>query len=34
MPSIFTDANLSQLSVFGTLVEAWLAADASSDWIQ
>jgi len=33
-PSIFTDANLSQLSTFGTLVQSWLAADASSDWVQ
>ena len=33
-PSIFTDANLTQLSTFGTLVQSWLAADASSDWVQ
>jgi hypothetical protein len=33
-PSLFTDANLTQLSTFGTLVQAWLAADASTDWVQ
>ena len=33
-PSIFTDANLTQLSTFGTLVQTWLAADASTDWVQ
>ena len=33
-PSLFTDANLTQLSPFGTLVQTWLAADASSDWVQ
>ena len=33
-PSIFTDTKLTQLSDFGTLVQTWLAADASSDWVQ
>ena len=33
-PSIFTDTALTQLSTFGTLVQTWLAADASSDWVQ
>jgi endoglucanase len=33
-PSIFTDANLTQLSTFGTLVQTWLAADAAADWVQ
>ncbi|HSY40629.1 MAG TPA: cellulase family glycosylhydrolase, partial [Polyangia bacterium] len=33
-PSIFTDPNLTQLSTFGTLVQTWLATDASADWVQ
>ena len=33
-PSIFTDANLTKLSDFGALVQTWLAADASADWVQ
>ena len=33
-PSIFTDPSLTQLSTFGTLVQTWLAADASADWVQ
>jgi hypothetical protein len=33
-PSIFSDSNLMTLTGFGTLVKTWLAAKASSDWVQ
>ncbi|HXU63850.1 MAG TPA: glycoside hydrolase family 5 protein [Polyangia bacterium] len=33
-PSIFADTNLTTLTNFGTLVKTWLAAKASSDWVQ
>jgi hypothetical protein len=33
-PNIFTDSALTQLSDFGTLTKSWLAAKATSDWVQ
>ena len=33
-PSIFTDANLTALTNFGTQLKAWLDAKANSDWVQ
>ena len=33
-PSIFSDSGLTQLTDFGTLVKNWLAAKATSDWVQ
>jgi hypothetical protein len=33
-PSIFSDANLTTLTTFGTQVKTWLAAKANSDWVQ
>ena len=33
-PSIFADSSLTTLTDFGTLVNAWLAAKANSDWVQ
>ena len=33
-PQIFADINLTTLTNFGMLVKSWLAATASSDWIQ
>jgi len=33
-PSIFSDANLTTLTTFGTLVKTWLATTAASDWVQ
>ena len=33
-PPIFSDSNLTSLTDFGTLVKNWLAAKASSDWVQ
>ncbi len=33
-PSIFADANLMTLTNFGMLVKSWLAATATSDWVQ
>ena len=32
-PTMFTDANITQLTNFGTLVKTWLAAKATSDWV-
>ncbi len=33
-PSIFADTSLTTLTNFGMLVKSWLAATASSDWVQ
>jgi len=33
-PNIFTDTALTQLTDFGTLTKSWLAAKATSDWVQ
>lgn len=33
-PSMFADASLTTLTDFGSLVNAWLAAKANSDWVQ
>jgi aryl-phospho-beta-D-glucosidase BglC (GH1 family) len=33
-PPIFSDTALTQFTDFGTLVHAWLAAKANSDWVQ
>ena len=33
-PPIFSDGSLTSLTDFGTLVKNWLAAKASSDWVQ
>ena len=33
-PSMFADASLTTLTNFGMLVKSWLAATASSDWVQ
>jgi hypothetical protein len=33
-PSIFSDSALTSLTPFGTVVKNWLAAKASSDWVQ
>ncbi len=33
-PSIFKDANLTTLTNFGMQVKTWLAAKATSDWVQ
>ena len=33
-PSIFSDSALTALTDFGTLVKNWLAAKATSDWVQ
>lgn len=33
-PPVFTDTSLTSLTDFGTLVKTWLAAKASSDWVQ
>ncbi|HXI28605.1 MAG TPA: cellulase family glycosylhydrolase [Vicinamibacterales bacterium] len=33
-PNMFTDTALTQLTDFGTLTKTWLAAKASSDWVQ
>jgi hypothetical protein len=33
-PNIFSDSALTQLTDFGTLVKSWLAAKATSDWVQ
>ena len=33
-PSIFSDSNLTTLTDFGTLTKNWLAAKATSDWVQ
>jgi endoglucanase len=33
-PSIFSNSGLTQLTDFGTLVKNWLAAKATSDWVQ
>jgi endoglucanase len=33
-PSMFADASLTTLTDFGALVKTWLAATASSDWVQ
>ena len=33
-PNMFSDTGLTQLTDFGTLVKGWLAAKASSDWVQ
>ncbi len=33
-PSMFSDASLTTLTDFGSLVNAWLAAKANSDWVQ
>ena len=32
-PPLFNDANLTQLSHFGSLTKTWLAAKAASDWV-
>ncbi len=32
-PTMFSDANITQLTHFGTLVKTWLAAKATSDWV-
>ncbi len=34
MPNIFSDSGLTQLTDFGTVVKNWLAAKATSDWVQ
>jgi hypothetical protein len=33
-PAMFTDQAITMLSTFGTQVKSWLAATASSDWVQ
>jgi hypothetical protein len=33
-PAMFTDAGITTLSTFGTQVKSWLAAIATSDWVQ
>ena len=33
-PNMFTDNSISTLTDFGKLVNSWLAAKASSDWVQ
>jgi endoglucanase len=33
-PNIFSDAALTQLTDFGTLAKTWLAAKATSDWVE
>jgi hypothetical protein len=33
-PNMFTDTAITKLSEFGTLAKAWLAARATSDWVQ
>jgi Cellulase (glycosyl hydrolase family 5) len=33
-PSMFSDKSLTTLTDFGSLVKAWLAAKATSDWVQ
>jgi hypothetical protein len=33
-PNMFTDTALTQLTDFGTVVKNWLAAKATSDWVQ
>jgi hypothetical protein len=33
-PNMFTDSALTKLSEFGTLAKNWLAAKATSDWVQ
>jgi endoglucanase len=33
-PSMFADTSLTTLTDFGSLVKAWLAAKANSDWVQ
>jgi len=33
-PNMFSDSAITQLSDFGTLVKNWLAATATSDWVQ
>ena len=33
-PSMFSDSALTSLTAFGTVVKNWLAAKASSDWVQ
>jgi Cellulase (glycosyl hydrolase family 5). len=33
-PSLFSDSALTSLTPFGTVVKNWLAAKASSDWVQ
>jgi len=33
-PSVFADSNLTTLTNFGMLLKSWLAAKASSDWVQ
>ncbi|MEO7034518.1 MAG: hypothetical protein ABI548_11475 [Polyangiaceae bacterium] len=33
-PSMFADSSLTTLTNFGGLVKSWLAATASSDWVQ
>jgi hypothetical protein len=34
LPNLFSDSAITQLNDFGTLVKNWLAAKASSDWVQ
>ena len=34
LPNIFSDGGLTQLTDFGTVVKNWLAAKATSDWVQ
>jgi hypothetical protein len=33
-PKIFSDKNLTQFTDFGTLTNAWLAAEYSNDWVE
>jgi endoglucanase len=33
-PNMFSDSAITQLTDFGQLVKSWLAAKASSDWVQ
>jgi hypothetical protein len=33
-PNMFSDSAITQLTDFGTLVKSWLAAKATSDWVQ
>ena len=34
LPNIFSDSGLTQLTPFGAVVQNWLAAKATSDWVQ
>jgi hypothetical protein len=33
-PPMFSDKTLTTLNRFGSLVQSWLAAKATSDWVQ